>query len=486
MFDLTDEKIIDGVLAEFEQLARIPRKSGHEQAVSDYLVEAFKNLGCQVHQDEVFNVIADLPASPGKEQLPRVILQGHMDMVCVAAPGIKYDPLVDPIRLIRDEKFLRADGTSLGADDGIGVAEALFYFRHIKDKAHGPLRAIITVDEEQGMTGAVNLDSKYLTDATYLINCDSENYDELTVGSAGSVNIDFNKKVNFVKPEGKNAYKISITGLKGGHSGMEINKGRANAIKLMAMLLYSLNEAGVEYELASLSGGKARNSIPAEAQMVITTNGKGADILRLMDLEDRKCIDIYGGTDKDISFDFVKVDMPDQVMAKGDRDSIINLLVSLHSGVFAMSQVVPGLVETSANMGMIVQQDDMINVLCMPRSSVDSKLDEFVAQAVVLAGFAGFTPVIDKKTPGWKERQDSRLAQVMQEVFQEQNGKPMKVEAIHAGLECGWHLQKNPNLDVVSIGVSTYDIHSPQERLELWTIVPQVKLIWETIKRLVG
>lgn len=484
MLEWADDKIIDGVLAEFEQLAKIPRQSGHEKAVSDYLVNAFKNFGCQVQQDAVYNVIADLPASPGYEQKPVIILQGHMDMVCVAAPGVEYDPLTDPIKLIRDEKFLSADGTSLGADDGIGVAEALFIMKNIKDKDHGPLRAIITVDEEQGMSGAINLDPKFLTDAAYLINCDSENYDELTVGSAGSVNIDFNKKVKFVKPQGRNAYKISINGLKGGHSGMEINKGRANAIRLMAMLLYSLNKAGIEYELASIAGGKARNSIPAEAHVLITTNGNGADILRIIDLADKQCVDVYDNTDKDISFDFVRADLPAQVMTEEGRDSIINLLVSLHSGVYAMSHVLPKLVETSANLGMISQTEDLINIKCLPRSSVDSKLDDFAAQADILAGLTGFTADIDKKTPGWKERQDSKLAKIMQEVFRAQNGKTMKVESIHAGLECGWHLLKNHNLDVVSIGVSTYDIHSPKERLELWTIVPQVKLIVETLKRL--
>lgn len=482
MLNLSKEAIIDGVLEEFSQLARIPRQSGHEKAVSDYLVKAFSDIGCEVHQDEVNNVIADLPATAGKESAPMIILQGHMDMVCVADHGVNYDPLKDPIKLVRDEKFLSADGTSLGADDGIGVAEALYIMKNLK--SHGPLRAIITVDEEQGMTGAVHLDAKYLKDAQYLINCDSENYDELTVGSAGSVNIDFNRKLTYSAPQGDKAYKIHLKGLLGGHSGMEINKGRANAIRIMAILLNALDEAGISYELASFIGGKARNSIPAEAEVVISTMAEAQVIQEVIDAERDSCLDKYGAVDNNIEFDLTAA-QPQRVMSEADRDSIIRLLISLHSGVYAMSQVVPGLVETSANIGMVKLKDgEVLSIACLPRSSNDAKIGEFILQADILAQMTGFTAVIDKQTPGWKENQNSKLAKVMLEVFESQNGIPMKVETIHAGLECGYHVMKNPELDVVSIGVNTFDIHSPKERVELATIPPQIKLIVETMDRL--
>ncbi|WP_297966649.1 beta-Ala-His dipeptidase [uncultured Anaerovibrio sp.] len=482
MLDYSDETIIDGVLAEFSQLARIPRKSGHEKAVSDYLVKAFSDIGCEVHQDEVNNVIADLPATDGMESAPKIILQGHMDMVCVADHGVSYDPLKDPIKLVRDEKFLSADGTSLGADDGIGIAEALYIMKHLK--SHGPLRAVITVDEEQGMTGAVNLDSKYLLDAQYLINCDSENYDELTVGSAGSVNINFNRQLTFSAPQGDTAYKIHLKGLAGGHSGMEINKGRGNAIRIMAMVLNALDEAGISYELAYFTGGKARNSIPAVADVIISTMAEAEVIQEIIDTEKESCMDKYGDVEDGIELVLSEVNMPERVMSEEDRDSIIRIIISLHSGVYAMSQVVPGLVETSANLGMVKMDDDVITMAYLPRSSIDAKISEFVLQADILAQMAGFTAVISNQTPAWKENRNSKLAKVMLEVFKEQNGMPMKVETIHAGLECGYHVMKNPQLDVVSIGVSTFDIHSPKERLELATIPPQVKLIVETMKRL--
>ncbi|WP_027406272.1 beta-Ala-His dipeptidase [Anaerovibrio sp. RM50] len=482
MLDFSNEEIIDGVLAEFSPLADIPRKSGHEKAVSDYLVKAFTDIGCKVYQDEVNNVIADLPATSGIESAPLIIIQGHMDMVCVAEPGVDYDPLKDPIKLVRDEKFLSADGTSLGADDGIGVAEALYIMKNMK--SHGPLRAIITVDEEQGMTGAVSLDSKYLEDAKYLINCDSENYDELTVGSAGSVNIDFNRQLEFMAPKGDRAYKIHLKGLLGGHSGMEINRGRGNAIRIMAMVLNALDEAGISYELSSFTGGKARNSIPAEAEVVISTVAEADVIQEIIEAEKESCLDKYGDVEKNIEFVLSEVQMPARVMCEEDRDSIVRLFISLHSGVYAMSQVVTGLVETSSNLGMVKMDGEVISAYCMPRSSIDAKIGEFVLQADILAQMAGFSAVISKQTPAWKENSSSKLAKVMLEVFQQQNGMPMKVETIHAGLECGYHIMKNPKLDVVSIGVNTFDIHSPKERLELATIPPQIRLIVETIGRL--
>jgi len=482
MLNFSNDEIIDGVLAEFSPLADIPRKSGHEKAVSDYLVKAFTDIGCKVYQDEVNNVIADLPATSGMESAPLIIIQGHMDMVCVADPGVDYDPLKDPIKLVRDEKFLSADGTSLGADDGIGVAEALYIMKNMKN--HGPLRAIITVDEEQGMTGAVNLDSKYLLDAQYLINCDSENYDELTVGSAGSVNIDFNRQLEFMAPKGDRAYKIHLKGLLGGHSGMEINKGRGNAIRIMAMVLNALDEAGISYELASFTGGKARNSIPAVADVIISTMAEAEVIQEIIDTEKESCMDKYGDVEDGIELVLSEVNMPERVMSEEDRDSIIRIIISLHSGVYAMSQVVPGLVETSANLGMVKMDDDVITMAYLPRSSIDAKISEFVLQADILAQMAGFSAVISNQTPAWKENRNSKLAKVMLEVFEKQNGSPMKVETIHAGLECGYHVMKNPELDVVSIGVNTFDIHSPKERLELATIPPQIKLIVETMGRL--
>lgn len=474
-------EILDGVLEEFQKLAAIPRKSGEEKRVSDFLKTYLTEQGFHVVQDEVNNIIADAPATPGFEQAPRTILQGHMDMVCVAEDGYAYDPLRDPIKLVRSEKYLEAEGTSLGADDGIGVAEGLYLLKHAKD--HGPLRLIVTVDEERGMTGAIHLAPKYLQDAKFLINCDSENYDELTVGSAGSVDLTFRRALKYeAAPEGK-AYRLSVGGLLGGHSGERIGDGRGNALRTLAFLLQALSRQG-RIALADFHGGKAHNAIPDTAEACFLTQIPREEISQILTAEKEKFLAIYGAVDPSVEFVLQETEAPERVLIPGDAQRLLRLLLLLHTGVFAMSTVIPSLVETSANLGVVRMEDDVVSVEYFPRSAVDGKLDEFAAEARILGDLVGFEAVVGTKSPGWKENKKSVLAKMMAEVFEEQNGKPMKVETIHAGLECGWHFGKNPQLDMVSIGVTTQDIHSPNERLVLATVEPQVRLIEEALRRI--
>lgn len=474
-------EILDGVLEEFQKLAAIPRKSGEEKRVSDFLKTYLTEQGFHVVQDEVNNIIADAPATPGFEQAPRTILQGHMDMVCVAEDGYDYDPLRDPIKLVRSEKYLEAEGTSLGADDGIGVAEGLYLLKHAKD--HGPLRLIVTVDEERGMTGAIHLAPKYLQDAKFLINCDSENYDELTVGSAGSVDLTFRRALKYeAAPEGK-AYRLSVGGLLGGHSGERIGDGRGNALRTLAFLLQALSRQG-RIALADFHGGKAHNAIPDTADACFLTQIPREEISQILTAEKEKFLAIYGAVDPSVEFVLQETEAPERVLIPGDAQRLLRLLLLLHTGVFAMSTVIPSLVETSANLGVVRMEDDVVSVEYFPRSAVDGKLDEFAAEARILGDLVGFEAVVGTKSPGWKENKKSVLAKMMAEVFEEQNGKPMKVETIHAGLECGWHFGKNPQLDMVSIGVTTQDIHSPNERLVLATVEPQVRLIEEALRRI--
>lgn len=474
-------EILESVLEEFGKLAAIPRQSGHEKAVSDFLKKYLTEAGFSVQQDNVNNIIAEAPASPGFEKAPLTIIQGHMDMVCVAEEGRDYDPQKDAIKLIRDEKYLRADGTSLGADDGIGVAEGIYILKNAKE--HGPLRLIVTVDEERGMTGAVHLEEKHLKDASFLINCDSENWDELTVGCAGSVNLDFTRHVKKTTPQSKKAWQITVSGLLGGHSGERIGDGRGNAIRALAMVVQALQSKGL-VEVADFRGGKARNAIPDNAQAVIVTDLSGTEIKEVLSAEAGRFNKIYGSVDPKADFKATETAVPVKVMTAGDAKRLLMLLTTLHTGVFAMSTVIPGLVETSANLGVVEIEGDEIVIQYFPRSAVDQKLEEFCSFARQMAELTGFTAHIGTQSPGWKENKDSRLAKIMAETFEAQNGKKMKVETIHAGLECGWHFQKNPKLDIVSIGVTTIDIHSPKERLELATVEPQVKLITETLKKI--
>ena len=480
----TSENILEGVLKEFAQLAKIPRKSGHEEAVSAYLRDYFRHMGLAVVQDEVGNIIVEVPAAKGCEKAPLTILQGHMDMVCVAAPGCVFDPLQDAIQLQRDDTYLFADGTSLGSDDGIGVAEAMYIIQNFRE--HGPLRLIVTVDEEQGMNGAIHLDEKYLSDASYLLNCDSENYDELTVGSAGSIDLDFSRRIRWQPAGAAAAWRIAVHGLAGGHSGERIGDGRGNAIRTLALVLAAMEAQGIPFEIAEIHGGIARNAIPAEACAVLVTAASQEEIENILQDQTRRFMEIYGAVDPGLHMDLQKAAAPEQVFSADDKQALLQLLPLLHTGVYAMSSIIPGMVETSANLGVIDTKDDQVDIQFYPRSAIDQKVDEFRCMALILADLCGFVLHAGTQSPGWKERKDSRLAKIVAETFEQQNGRPMKVASIHAGLECGWHFQKNPHLDMVSIGVTTLDIHSPKERLVLATVAPQVRLIEAALQKIAG
>ena len=473
--------ILEGVLDEFKKLAAIPRANGHEQAVSDFLKKYLTDAGFSVVQDAKNNIIADKPATKGYENAPRTILQGHMDMVAVGEEGYDYDPLKDPIKLVRTDKYLEAEGTSLGADDGIGVAEGIYLMKNAKD--HGPLRLIVTTDEERGMTGAIALDAKHLTDAQFLINCDSENYDELTVGSAGGIDLSFERTLLREAPQAGTAYQLDVRGLLGGHSGERIGDGRGNAIRTLALILLALQKQG-EVQVADFHGGKAHNAIPNIAQATFVTSLSKEAVEKVLATEKEKYLAIYGSVDPDIELVLTETASPSGVLIAGDTKRLLQLLTVMHSGVYAMSTVIPGLVETSANLGVVKMNEEKVHIEVFPRSAVDGKLDEFALYAREIAELTGFTAIVGTKSPGWKENKDSRLAKIVAETFEEQNGKPMKVETIHAGLECGWHFGKNPKLDMVSIGVTTQDIHSPNEKLVLATVEPQVRLIEETLHKI--
>lgn len=476
-----DEKILEKVISEFEALTHIPRPSGHERAVSDYLKKRFAEIGCSVVQDESMNIIADLPATAGCEGAPRTILQGHMDMVCVAEPGVAYDPLTDPIKLVRTAEFLTADGTSLGGDDGIGVAEILVAMQCTE--AHGPLRAIVTVDEEQGMTGARRLDSVHLKDARFLINCDSEDYHIMTVGSAGSVNLDFSRMLTRTESE-LPAYRIAVEGLLGGHSGERIGDGRGNAIRTLALALQLLAAHG-KIEIVSITGGTARNAIPPAAEAIIRTSVGEPEIAHVLAAEEQRFHALYGAADPKMRFSLCTVAHTGRVIGADEQHDLIALLTLLHTGVHHMSRLHVGLVETSANIGVLHMDENEVHVQFFPRSSVNERLDEIVREAETLAERTGFALSVGAKSPAWREREQSALAQIMGEVYAAQNGgTPMKIESIHAGLETSWHAAKNPALDMVSIGVTAIGIHTPEERIEIAAIVPEAKLIMETLRRI--
>ena len=473
--NMTDNEILEGVLEEFKNIAKIPRPSGHEKEISDFLRDYFGELGFEPFQDDVNNVIVNTAASGGYEDAPLTILQAHMDMVCVAADGVPYNPKKDPIHIIREEKYLKAMGTSLGADDGMGIAIIMFLAKNLKE--HGALRFIFTVDEEVGMKGAAAIDPKYFKDAKYLINCDSEKYDEIVKGCAGNVTIEFEKSIAREPISQNNIVTIELTGLQGGHSGERIGDNRANAIICLLRAVRNLKSYG-EVELISVDGGNARNAIPSLARATIATN-IDADMLKIALMNEGRSV--YMNYDEgnaeftiksdEANFDAIKTD---------DAEMIFKFVNLIHSGVYAMKG---DMVETSANLGLINTSKESVKLSFLPRSSKDNKLDVFISKAKDLAELTGFNVTFSEKALGWSQ-ETSELADMMSKIFKDITGKDMEIKDMHAGIECGYYHKNNPNLDIVSIGTTNEEIHSPRERLELATVTPIVKLVAETLKKI--
>lgn len=483
MLPTNQNDIIDGIVKEFSGMAAHPRKSGHEKEVSDYIVKRLQELGATVHQDAVNNVIADVPATKGCEAAPLTLLQGHMDMVCVAKPGVAYDPLKDPIKLVREGNVLRADGTSLGADDG--MAEAICFYLLQQEFAHGPLRLIFTVDEEVNTTGAMNLDPKWLQDATYLINCDSEALDTIVVASAGSLHTDFTRTVTFEANPFDGALEVTAKGFLGGHSGETINKGKSNALKALAQALERLTRAAIPFRLVDTKGGAAANAIPSEAKAVIALPKALLEKAKaLVAAEEQSQKAIYGTVETSLQVKAEETAVSAQVWAQADTEALVDLLLLLHTGVFAMNQHLSTLPDLSANLATLHLEDHTVKVEYFPRSSSNERLEEFARTLPVYARVTGFALHTGAPFSAWKENTHSRLLPVIRSTYERVLGQAPKVEAIHGGLETGLFYAVAPQLDIVSVGPDTHAIHSPEESVDLASCAQLARIIAETLEEL--
>ena len=472
------EKILNGVLEKFAQLAAIPRPSKHEEQVSNFLKKFFEERGLTVVQDKFRNIIAEVPASFGKENSPLTILQAHMDMVCVAREGYDFEPTRDPIKLIRDEKFLSAEGTSLGADDGIGIAEILYLVENRDAFSHGRLRIIFTVDEEQGMSGASGLDEKFFTDAQFLINCDSEKFGELVAGSAGSVHMTLWRELHYVRPDTKlpNNVLIKISGLRGGHSGEEISSERVNAIKLAVQIMRTITRRG-KIRLAKFSGGRAFNVIPDSAEIFIATDLTVETVQEICRDIERRILKVYGATETNLKIELQKMKRPDKVLHAKDYDLLTNFIALIHSGVYLVKSSNPAQVLASANLGAIRMNDEIVELKILPRGNADELVEEFIEGFAQAARLCVFEYKLSTPSPAWTFKPDSKLLKLAEEIFTQQNNFAPEVKTIHAGLETSFFAKKNPALDIISIGTTNENIHSPNERLNLETVAPHVKFI---------
>jgi len=463
----------------FADLTQIPRPSKKERKAVDYVIQFAKDRGLEYIVDEVGNVIIRKPATKGMENHKGVILQGHLDMVPQKNSDKEFDFEKDAIQAFVDGEWVRADGTTLGADNGIGVALALALLDS-KDIPHPPLEALLTIDEETGMTGAFNLKPNVLK-GDILINLDSEQEGEIYVGCAGGLNanIQFRYEPIGVSDETQ-AYELKLSGLKGGHSGIDIILYRANAAKLLFRFLY---HAQKEYglQLSDFSAGNMRNAIPREAQArVVILKEKTKAFEQAVAQYSNIFKDEYKDTDPDLKFVAEPTDLPKFVIDPITQDNLIKSVEAAPNGVIRMSQAIPGLVETSVNLSIVRLVDEkFIEIMSLIRSSVDSAKKDVADMYEAVFKLANAYKIwFDGEYPGWKPNMDSQILAIMKEVYRNMYNKEPKIMAIHAGLETGILGAKYPNWDMVSIGPTIKYPHSPDEKVHIGS----VQKVWEFLK----
>ncbi len=460
----------------FYRLTTIPRPSKHELKASLFIKEVGEKLNLETLIDETGNVIIRKPATPGFEKCKTIVLQSHIDMVPQANSDTVFDFLKDPIDAFIDGDWVTARGTTLGADNGIGVAATLAVLQS-EDLQHGPLEALFTIDEETGLTGAFNLKPNLLK-GDILINLDSENEDDISIGCAGGVSIkagwSFNDDDNVC---GSRAFKISISGLKGGHSGLDIHLGRGNACKLMGRLLKkAIRDCGCR--LASINCGNMRNAIPREGEAIVTLRNEFSNKFKeLIDKFQIIWLNELGIAEPDLKVEATEAAFPDTLIPEMVQDDVVNAICAARNGVIRMSDSMPGVVETSSNLSVVASSKGKVDILCLARSFIDSARDGVASSLESCFQLAGAKVDICNSYPGWKPNRNSEILAVAGKSFVELKGKsPMEV-AMHAGLECGVFQGIYPHLDMISIGPTIKHPHSPDEKVN----IESVKNFWKLL-----
>ena len=452
----------------FLEICKIPRGSGNEKQISDYLTREGKKLGLEVVQDEHYNVLIKKKATPGYENAPNVIIQGHMDMVCEKNKDTDHDFEKDPIKLRVEGNYLYATDTTLGADNGIAVAMGLALLAS-DNIVHPPLEVVFTADEEESMNGAMNLKGD-LFKGSYIINLDSEEEGTITVSCAGGVTALVTIEKEFKDVNSKVAFNIDVKGLLGGHSGMEINKQRANSNILMGRILnHLLNHANINLDLVQISGGAKNNAIPREADAVILIDEKDEERLKE---ELNKILNIFKNefktSDPKIEILCEKSHKTDNEALKDDiRDKIIATIILMPCGIQTMSMDIENLVESSTNLGVINNNKDNFLFEFATRSSVKSLKDEINNKMSLLCKTLDVKLSLGDDYPEWEYAKDSKLEEICINTYEELTGQKPEISAIHAGLECGLLLDAIKGAQAVSIGPNLYDVHTPNEHLDI-------------------
>ena len=468
----------------FDEITKVPRPTHHLDKMKEFLVSWAHKHNIDVATDKVGNVVMRKPATPGHENAPTVILQGHQDMVAEKRPDINHDFMTDPITTVVEGDWVRAEGTTLGADNRMGCAAAMAVLLD-KDLVHGPIECLFTVDEEQGLIGANGLEAGFVT-GDILLNLDSEEMGQLVIGCAGGKVTVASLPYNMVAaPEGLIFHKVSISNLKGGHSGMEIGLGRANANQQLCRFLWEVSQK-MDLSLAEIDGGNLANAIPRDAHAVV-----GIDAAH--EAEFHKMASEFDVT---LHAEFKAVESPNfvfaveeaeargQVIAEPEASRLISAVFACPNGVQGMSHAIEGLIETSCNLASVKMTDGKIVVTVHQRSSVDSRRDEIADRVKALFSMIGAEVAFDDSYVGWAPNPDSKVLKVAEESFESLFHHKPKVEALHAGLECGLFLEKMPNLDMVSFGPTLKDIHSPNEKANIKSVGEFWQLLTEIIRRL--
>ena len=452
----------------FAEISKIPRGSKHEEAMTKYVLGVAKKLGLEAKADEFGNVVVSKPASSGRERVRTIVLQGHLDMVCEKNSDKKHDFFKDPIELVRKGNMMMANGTTLGADNGIAVATHLAIMED-KSLVHGPLELLFTVDEETGLTGASNLGPDFLTGKT-LMNLDSEEEGAVYVGCSGGRNTIATWAVaTDPAPAGMVAGALKVTGLKGGHSGLEIDKNRGNSIKILTRALLALSEFGAR--MATIDGGNKHNAIPREADSIVFVPKKNwaAAVAAVTDFE-KMVRNELGNADPGLSLKLTEIKGRRGVFKKPLQKKLLQTLAALPHGVTKMSFDIPGLVETSTNVATIKTTKKVVELGTSQRSSVASEIEEICVTVGTICALGGAEVEGGDGYPGWKPNLDSAILKVAVDTYQQLYGRKPEVKAIHAGLECGIIGEKYPGMDMLSFGPTLEGVHSPDEKIHIDTV----------------
>jgi dipeptidase D len=469
----------------FAEISKIPRGSKNEKAVAAYVVKTAREMGYDTVQDRVGNVVVRKPASASKARTRGLILQGHLDMVCEKNADKKHDFLKDPIELVRKGNFLMANGTTLGADNGIAVATNLAIMAD-RNLEHGPLELLFTIDEETGLTGASNLDPGLLKYTT-LLNLDSEEEGSVYVGCSGGKDLNGSWAVETKPAPGQSApWTLRVDGLRGGHSGLEIDKGRGNAIKILNRLLMALWDPGVR--LVSIDGGNKRNAIPRECFALVAVPRKAEKTFRETVARFNDTVRAeFSTVEPDLK---VAAEAPEgkgkrrvKVLKKSLQQKLMRTIAALPHGVTKFSADIPGLVETSTNLAVVSTSKKKITIETSQRSSVLSEILEIQESVRSVFELGGAAAEGSNGYPGWKPNLDSPVLKLVKSTYRGLYGKDPEIKAIHAGLECGIIGEKYPGMDMVSFGPTLEGVHSPDEKIHIDTVGKFYRLVLEILRR---